>query len=74
MTKELLEKIRNKYHNGIKREAAKAIKIKEASYGHYSNGTREMRFSLLKNIIEKYSIRNTPNGLTDTQIVDLLLK
>jgi hypothetical protein len=70
----LLEKIREKYHNGAKNLAAMAINIKPSCYHHYSSGYREVRTPFLIKLIKKYSVRFTPNGLTDKQIIDCLLE
>lgn len=73
MAKNLLDKICQKFHNNVKKEAAQNIGVKQACYQHYVNG-RPVKDWMIINIRRLYGRKTNNNGLTDTEILDELEK
>ena len=73
MAKQLLEKLSEKFHKGVKVKLAENLNIKPNRLQHYVNG-RPIKDWLIAEIREKYGkSTKRPNGLTDSEILDLLV-
>lgn len=73
MASSLLKMIRDRFHNGVKKEAASKIGVKQACYQHFDKG-RSVKDWMITHIRRLYGIKNNPNGFTDTQLLDALEK
>lgn len=71
MAQTLLERICEKFHNGVKKHTGANIGFKETAIQHFFKG-RPIKDFVLVRIRQLYGTKYNPNGYTDTQLLDLL--